>query len=182
MSATPPDEAPAPEVRVSVYARRALSRWYVIVLAVIVAVGLVVLQGANNSKVQVYPTATFYIVQPVTPGVVATFANPPYANLTAVTKLITSQAARTVAATAANKVEGKTTITAEGLNGKITAHQLSAGGTTATKTVAGPAYYSIEAQGPWSNAQVAVIANTLAAIVVHKANAYVDAKVAALKT
>ena len=79
-------------------------------------------------------------------------------------------------------MEGKTTITAEGLNGKITAHQLSAGGTTATKTVAGPAYYSIEAQGPWSNAQVAVIANTLAAIVVHKANAYVDAKVAALKT
>ena len=96
MSATPPDEAPAPEVRVSVYARRALSRWYVIVLAVVVAVGLVVLQGANNAKGQVDATATVYMGQPVTPGGGATFANPPYANLTAVTKLITSQAARTV--------------------------------------------------------------------------------------
>lgn len=182
MSATPPDEAPAPEVRVSVYARRALSRWYVIVLAVIVAVGLVLLQGANKAKGKTDATATVYMGQPVTPGGGALFANPPYANLSAVTKLISSGAARTVAAHAANAVPGKTTITPASLNGKVTAHQLSAGGTTASKPAAGPAYYAIEAQGPWSNHQVAVIANTLAGIVVHKANGYVDAKVDALQT
>ena len=182
MSAAPPDQPPAQEVRVSEYARRALSRWYVIVLAVIVAVGLVVLQGANKAKGQVDATATVYMGQPVTPGGGALFANPPYANLSAVTKLITSSGARTIAATAANAVPGKTTIEASSLNGKVTAHQISAGGSsTAGKPTTGPAYYSIEAQGPWSTHQVSVIANTLAGIVVHKANAYVSAKTAALK-
>ena len=98
MSATPPDEAPAPEVRVSVYARRALSRWYVIVLAVIVAVGLVLLQGANKAKGKTDATATVYMGQPVTPGGGALFANPHSVNLAAVRKLISSGAAGTMAA------------------------------------------------------------------------------------
>ncbi len=181
MSATPPDEAPAQEVRVSVYAQRALRRWYVIVLTVIVAVGLVVLQGSNNVKGQTDATATVYMGQPVTPGGGALFANPPYANLSAVTKLITSLPARTAAAAAANTVKGKNTVTADSLASRVTAHQLSAGGTsTATKTISGPAYYAIEAQGPWSKQQVAMIANTLAKIVVTKASGYVRAKIAAL--
>jgi hypothetical protein len=120
--------------------------------------------------------------QPVTPGGGALFANPPYANLSAVTNLINSGPARTVAAAAANAVPGKTKIDASSLSGKVTAHQISAGGTsTAGKPATGPAYYSIEAQGPWSTHQVGAIANTLAGIVVHKANAYVSAKTAALK-
>jgi hypothetical protein len=183
MSAAPPDQPPAQEVRVSEYARRALSRWYVIVLAVIVAVGLVVLQGANKAKGQVDATATVYMGQPVTPGGGALFANPPYANLSAVTALINSGAARAVAAAAANAVPGKTKVDASSLSGKVTAHQISSGGSsTAGKPATGPAYYSIEAQGPWSTHQVGAIANSLAGIVVHKANAYVSAKTAALQT
>ena len=145
------------------------------------AVGLVILQGANNVKNQVDATATVYMGQPVTPGGGALFANPPYANLSAVSKLITSLPSRTAAAAAANAVKGRTTVTPDSLSSRVTAHQLSAGGTSvATKTTSGPAYYSIEAQGPWSKAQVAIIADTLAKIVVTKASGYVDAKITSL--
>jgi uncharacterized integral membrane protein len=175
MSEPPPDHAPAEEVRVSTYAQRALRRWYVIVLAVIVAVLIVVLHGANSVKGQTDATATVYMGQPVTPGGGALFANPPYANLSAVLKLIESPSARAVAAHAAG-------VTTQSLSGNVTAHQLSAGGTsTATKTTTGPAYYSIEAQGHWPKRSAAAIANTLAGILVVKASGYVNAKEAALK-
>ena len=88
MSATPPDEAPAPEVRVSVYARRALSRWYVIVLAVIVGDRSGAAAGREQGQGQDRRHRDRLHGPAGDPGRRCAFANPPYANLSAVTKLI----------------------------------------------------------------------------------------------
>jgi hypothetical protein len=174
MAAPPPDGSPAQEVRVSVYAHRALRRWYVIVLTIIVAIGLVVLQGAAATKGRTTATATVYMGQPVTPAGGGLFANPPYANLSAVDNLISSGGSKAKAAAAAG-------VSVSSLDGNLAAHQLSSGGGSATtKAVSGPAYYSIVAEGPWSKKAAGIIANTLAKIVADRANGYVNAKISGL--
>jgi hypothetical protein len=175
MAAPPPDESPAQEVRVSVYVHRALHRWYVIVLTIIVALGLVVLQGAAATKGRTTAAATVYMGQPVTPAGGAVFANAPYANLSAVTNLVSSGGSKATAAAAAG-------VNPSSLDGNITVHQLSSGGATAaTKTVSGPAYYSVGVEGPWSKKQAGILANTLATIVKNHANAYANAKISGLR-
>ncbi len=146
-----------------------------IVLTIIVAIALVVLQGAAATKGRTSASTTVYMGQPVTPAGGAVFANTPYANLSAVSNLISSGASKAKAAAAAG-------VSVSSLSGNLAVHQLSSGGGSATtKAVAGPAYYSIVAEGPWSKRQVTVISSTLATIVVDRANAYANAKIAGLR-
>jgi uncharacterized protein involved in exopolysaccharide biosynthesis len=164
-------------VPISLYARRVLRRWYLVVLGVVVTVGLVYLHAAGTAKHGQYSaSATVYMGQPVTPGGGAIFSNPPFVTASAVSKVIGSQAALAKAAQAAGG--GKVTPTS--ISGKVTAHLLSTAATTTTgvKTSSGGVYYEVDAQGPWGAHKAAVIANTLATAVANSANSYVNSKVA----
>jgi hypothetical protein len=174
MSSSQPAETRTNEVRVSEYAKRAAGRWYVIVLTIVVAVGLVVLKGVSSTHGQYDATATVYMGQPLAPGG-GVLAYPPYANPSAVTHVITSDSAESAAARAAG-------VPPAALSGRVTAHLLSSttSTTSGTKTTAGNSFYSVEAQGPWGARKAGTIANTLAALVAQSANTYVNQKIAIL--
>jgi uncharacterized protein involved in exopolysaccharide biosynthesis len=147
----------------------------VVVLAVVVAVGVVFLHVAGAPKHGEYSaSATVYMGQPVTPGGGDIFSNPPFVSASAVAKVIGSQAALARAAKAAG---GK--VTPSSISANVTAHLLStaASTTTSTKTSSGGVYYEIDAEGPWGARKAAAIANTLAIAVANSANAYVNDKV-----
>lgn len=173
MSSSQPAETRTTEVRVSEYAQRAAGRWYVIVLTIVVAVGLVVLKGVSSTHGQYDATATVYMGQPLAPGG-GPLNYPPYANPSAVTHVITSDSAESAAARAAG-------VPPATLGGRVTAHLLSSTtSTTGTKTSSGNSFYSVEAQGPWGARKAGTIANTLAGLVARSANAYANQKIAIL--
>jgi phage-related tail protein len=164
-------------VPISLYARRVLRRWYLVVLGVVVAVGLVFLHAAGTAKHGQYSaSATVYMGQPVTPSGAAIFSNPPFVTASAVSKVIGSESALAAAAKAAGG-----NVTPSSIDGKVTAHLLSTAATTTTgvKTSSGGVYYEVDAEGPWGAHKASAIANALAAAVATSANSYVNSKVAA---
>jgi hypothetical protein len=175
MSAPLTAPSPTAEVRISVYLARVLRRWYLVVLAVAVAIGLVVFHGVSAAKGQYSASATVYMGQPTTPSGGALITNPPYASASAVSKVITSDASLAAAAKAAGVTIGQ-------LKGRVTAHLLSTAATTTSgvKTTGGATYFEVDAQGPWGARKAALIANTLAARVVQSASGYVNAKITQL--
>jgi uncharacterized protein involved in exopolysaccharide biosynthesis len=176
MSPPPSATTTTAEVPISLYARRVLRRWYLVVLGVVVAVGLVFLHAAGTTKHGQYSaSATVYMGQPVTPSGTAIFANPPFVTASAVSKVINSAKALSAAAQAAGGG-----VKPSSISGKVTTHLLSTAATTTTgvKTSSGGVYYEVDAEGPWGAKKAAAIANALAGAVASSANAYVNDKVA----
>ncbi|MGN6378073.1 MAG: hypothetical protein ACTHNU_03915 [Gaiellales bacterium] len=173
MSPPPSVSSRTAEVPISLYAGRVLRRWYIVVLSVVVAVGLVYLHQVGTTKGQYSASATVYMGQPVTPSGSGIFNNPPFVTASAVSKVVNSQASLNAAGRAAGVDPSK-------IKGKVTAHLLStaASTTTGVKTSSGAVYYEIDAEGPWGTRQAAAIANTIAAAVAASANTYVNTKVA----
>ena len=146
------------------YLARVLRRWYVVVLAVAVAIGLVAFHGVSAAKGQYSASATVNMGQPTTPSGGALIPNPPYASASVVSKVITSDASLAAAAKAAG-------VTVQQLKGRVTAHLLSSAATTTSgvKTSSGATIFEVDAQGPWGARKASLIANTLAARVVQSA-------------
>ena len=92
---------PAGEVRVSDYFRRAVRRWYVILLAVVVAVLLVFLHGVSGAKNQSTATASVYLGQPISPGGSSVLTQTPLSNPTVSINFVTSPQQIAAAARAA---------------------------------------------------------------------------------
>ncbi len=179
MSEAPPPSAGTSEVRVSDYARRVLRRWYVVLIAIVVAVAVVFLHGVSAAHGQSQASAIVYIGQPTTPSGGAVFPNPPFSNPSAVTATIDSQATLE----AASRASG---VPVSEIRGNVAAHLLSSGGggaaaVAAAKTSSGANYYTIIAQGPWGARKAAVIANTLAAAVRNGASTYSTIKIRQLR-
>jgi hypothetical protein len=179
MSEAPPPSGGTSEVRVSDYARRVLRRWYVVVIAIVVAIAVVFLHGVSAAHGQSQASAIVYIGQPTTPNGSAVFPNPPFSNPSAVTATINSQATLE----AASRASG---VPVSEIHGNVAAHLLSSGGggaaaAAAAKTSSGANYYTIIAQGPWGARKAAVIANTLAAAVRNGASTYSNIKIRQLR-
>ncbi|HEU0195051.1 MAG TPA: hypothetical protein VFQ71_12675 [Gaiellales bacterium] len=179
MSEAPPPSAGTSEVRISDYARRVLRRWYVVVIAIIVAIAVVFLHGVSAAHGQSEASAIVYIGQPTTPNGSAVFPNPPFSNPSAITATINSQAALQGASRASGVPVSK-------IHGNVAAHVISAGGgssssSAVTKTTTGATYYSIVAQGPWGARKAAAIANSLAASVRNGASTYSAIKIHQLR-
>ncbi len=68
------------------YLARVLRRWYVVVLAVAVAIGLVAFHGVSAAKGQYSASATVNMGQPTTPSGGALIPNPPYASASVVSR------------------------------------------------------------------------------------------------
>jgi hypothetical protein len=179
MSEAPPPSAATSEVRVSDYARRVLRRWYVVVLAIVVAIAVVFLHGVSAAHGQSQASAIVYIGQPTTPNGSAVFPNPPFSNPSAVTATINSQATLE----AASRASG---VPVSEIHGNVAAHLISSGGggaaaTAAGKSSSGANYYSVVAQGPWGARKAAAIANSLAAAVRKGASTYSTIKIRQLR-
>jgi hypothetical protein len=180
MSEAPPPSAGTSEVRVSDYARRVLRRWYVVLIAIVVAVAVVFLHGVSAAHGQSQASAIVYIGQPTTPNGSAVFPNPPFSNPSAVTATINSQATLE----AASRASG---VPVSEIHGNVAAHLLSSGGggaaaaAAAGKTSSGANYYTIIAEGPWGARKAAIIANTLAAAVRKGASTYSTIKIRQLR-
>ena len=179
MSEAPPPSAGTSEVRVSDYARRVLRRWYVVLIAIVVAVVVVFLHGVSAAHGQSQASAIVYIGQPTTPNGSAVFPNPPFSNPSAVTATINSQATLE----AASRASG---VPVSEIHGNVAAHLLSSGGggaaaAAAGKTSSGANYYTIIAEGPWGARKAANIANTLAAAVRNGASTYSTIKIRQLR-
>jgi len=65
---------------VTEYFRRAMRRWYVIVLSVVAAVALVFLHGVSGATKQSAATASVYLGQPFTPGGASVLTSTPLSN------------------------------------------------------------------------------------------------------
>jgi len=65
---------------VSDYFRRAMRRWYVIVISVVAAVLLVFLHGVSGATKQSAATASVYLGQPFTPSGAAVLNSTPLSN------------------------------------------------------------------------------------------------------
>lgn len=179
MSEAPSPSAATSEVRVSDYTRRVLRRWYVVVLAIIVAIAVVFLHGVSAAHGQSQASAIVYIGQPTTPNGSAVFPNPPFSNPSAVTATINSQATLE----AASRASG---VPVSEIHGNVAAHLISSGGggaaaTAAGKSTSGANYYSVVAQGPWGARKAAAIANSLAAAVRKGASTYSTIKISQLR-
>jgi hypothetical protein len=167
-------------VRVSDYARRVLRRWYVVVLAIIVAIAVVFLHGVSAAHGQSQASAIVYIGQPTTPNGSAVFPNPPFSNPSAVTATINSQASLE----AASRASG---VPVSEIRGNVAAHLLSGGGggaaaaAAAAKASSGANYYTVIAEGPWGARKAAAIANSLAAAVRNGASTYSSIKIRQLR-
>ena len=62
------------------YFRRAMRRWYVIVLSVVAAVALVFLHGVSGATKQSAATASVYLGQPFSPGGASVLTSTPLSN------------------------------------------------------------------------------------------------------
>jgi hypothetical protein len=148
--------------------QRILRRWYVVAVAVVVAVLLVVLHGASPTHT-VEGTATVYLGQPVTPGGVGIFQNPPGGSVANAQSTANSQLVLHAAAAAAG-------VPQDTITGNVAVHQTAAAAAT-TKTTGGPITVQIIVQGSWKKpTTAATIVSVIAAAVQRSANTYQNAK------
>jgi hypothetical protein len=144
-----PPVPPAGEVRVSDYFRRAMRRWYVIVISVVAAVLLVFLHGVSGATNQATATASVYLGQPFSPGGSSVLTQTPLSNPTISINYVTAPQQIAAAAKAAG-------IDHRSLRSHVSV--LSSGGATsaAAKTGgnAGSPTISITVEGPWTRVKV----------------------------
>ena len=167
MSSSPPP--PAREVRVTDYVRRVARRWYIVVAAIIIAVGLVFLHAVSGSTNQATATASIYLGQPLASGGGGVITQTPQSNAGIAVTFVKSTATLAEAARAAN-------LTAAKLHGRVSvvASTPSAGGTagSASKTTGGSPTISITVEGPWSRQRVQAAAESLAKSLITFENRY----------
>jgi hypothetical protein len=171
MSSSPP--TPPREVRVTDYARRVARRWYIVVGAVVIAVGLVFLHAVSGSSNQATATASVYLGQPLATGGGSVITQTPQSNSGIAVTFVKSTATLAEAARAAH-------LTASKLHGHVSvlATSPSAGGTagSASKTTGGSPTISITVEGPWSRQRVQAAAESLAKSLIGFENRYSDIK------
>jgi capsular polysaccharide biosynthesis protein len=158
------------EVQLSAYAQRVARRWYVVLLAIVVAVLLVVLNGLGNTRVS-EATASVYLGQPT--GATGGAETNPRANTTTAVNFLTSQSTIARAAAAAG-------LTTNQLSGNVAAHPQAAASTT-PRAVAGPPIVSITVRGDWNRGKAARAANSLGRQLIAYTNTFQDTKATFLK-
>jgi hypothetical protein len=177
MSSSPPP--PAREVRVTDYVRRVARRWYIVVAAVVIAVGLVFLHAVSGSSNQATATASIYLGQPLAAGGGGVITQTPQSNAGIAVAFVKSTATLADAARAAQLTVAK-------LHGHVSVvgSNLSAGGTagSASKAASGSPTISITVEGPWSRQRVQAAAESLANSLMAFENRYTSVKRKQLKT
>ena len=170
MSAPLPPQ-PAGEVRVTEYFRRAVRRWYVIVLAVVAAVAIVFLHGVSGATKQSSAMASVYLGQPFTPGGASVLTSTPLSNPSISIQYVTSPQQIARAARAAG-------IKPSSLRKHVSVLSSSSAGTGSGKaaTGGGPPTISITVEGPWNRTKVQAATNSLADSLIAYANRYTDLK------
>lgn len=156
MSAAQPP--PSREVRVSDYARRVARRWYVVVAAVVIAVGLVFLRAVSGNTNQATATAIVYLGQPIGPSGGGVITQTPQANpQIAVSYVRSPQVLQKAAARAGIHAS-------LGSHVSVIATNPSVGGTAGanTKGGSGAPTISITVEGPWSRRAVQTATESLA--------------------
>jgi hypothetical protein len=170
---------PPREVRVTDYARRVARRWYIVVGAVVIAVGLVFLHAVSGSTNQATATASIYLGQPLASGGGSVITQTPQSNGGIAVTFVKSTATLADAARAAH-------LTAAKLHGHVSvvATNQSAGGTagSASKTTSGAPTIQITVEGPWSRQRVEAAAESLAKSLIGFENRYADIKRKQLNT
>ena len=154
------------------YFRRAMRRWYVIVLSVVAAVALVFLHGVSGATKQSAAAASVYLGQPFTPGGASVLTSTPLSNPQISIQYVTAPQQIAKAAAAAG-------IDRRSLRKHVSVLSSSpAGGGAAGKasTGGGPPTISINVEGPWAPAKVQTAANSLAQSLIDYANRYTTLK------
>jgi hypothetical protein len=162
---------PAGEVRVTEYFRRAVRRWYVVVLAVVAAVAIVFLHGVSGATKQSSAMASVYLGQPFTPGGASVLTSTPLSNPNISIQYVTAPQQIARAADAAG-------IDHRSLRKHVSVLSASASGTGSGKASAGggPPTITITVEGPWARTKVQTAANSLAESLISYANRYTDLK------
>jgi hypothetical protein len=162
---------PAGEVRVTEYFRRAVRRWYVVVLAVVAAVAIVFLHGVSGSTKQSSAMASVYLGQPFTPGGASVLTSTPLSNANISIQYVTAPQQISKAADAAG-------IDNRSLRKHVSVLSATPSGTGGAKasTGGGPPTITITVEGPWTRAKVQTAANSLAESLIAYANRYTDLK------
>lgn len=153
------------------YFRRAMRRWYVIVLSVVAAVALVFLHGVSGATKQSSASASVYLGQPFTPGGASVLATTPLSNPQISIQYVTAPQQIAKAAAAAG-------IDHRSLRRHVSVLSSSASGTGAGKaaTGGGPPTITINVEGPWTRAKVQTATNSLAKSLIAYANRYTTIK------
>jgi hypothetical protein len=156
------------DVRISDYAGRVVRRWYIVVLCIVAAIGLVVLNTVgNDTKFQAQ--ATVFLGQPLTPGGGQTITATASTNPTSASAFVRSDPVIEKAAQAAGlkpaALRSHVSVTPQTTN-------------TAVKT-SGSANILITIRGPktWTRDQMKKAVASLADQLVEWSNTYQDAKV-----
>lgn len=163
-------EAPPPrdDVRISDYAARVVRRWYIVVLCVVAAIGLVVLNTVGaDTKYQ--GQATVFMGQPLSPGGGQTLTAGLSTNPTVASSYVRSDAVTAKAAEAAG-------VTPQALRSHLSVTQQ--GGTTPAKGAAAGTTIAISIRAPksWSRDQARTAVSSLGEQLIAYANTYQDAK------
>jgi len=157
---------------VTEYFRRAMRRWYVIVLSVVAAVALVFLHGVSGATKQAAATASVYLGQPFTPGGASVLTTTPLSNPQISIQYVLAPQQIAKAATAAGIDHGSlrkhVSVLSSSPAGSGAAGKASTGG--------GPPTISINVEGPWTRAKVQTAANSLAHSLIDYANRYTTMK------
>ena len=154
------------------YFRRAMRRWYVIVLSVVAAVALVFLHGVSGATKQAAATASVYLGQPFTPGGASVLTTTPLSNPQISIQYVLAPQQIAKAAAAAGIDHGSlrkhVSVLSSSPAGSGAAGKASTGG--------GPPTISINVEGPWTRAKVQTAANSLAHSLIDYANRYTTMK------
>lgn len=154
------------------YFRRAMRRWYVIVLSVVAAVALVFLHGVSGATKQSAATASVYLGQPFTPGGASVLTSTPLSNPQISIQYVTAPQQIAKAAAAAGidnrSLRKHVSVLSSSPAGSGAAGKASTGG--------GPPTISINVEGPWTRAKVQAATNSLAHSLIDYANRYTTMK------
>jgi hypothetical protein len=157
---------------VTEYFRRAMRRWYVIVLSVVAAVALVFLHGVSGATKQSAATASVYLGQPFTPGGASVLTTTPLSNPQISIQYVTApqQIAKAAAAAGIDHRSLRKHVSV------LSSSPAGAGAAGKASTGGGPPTISINVEGPWTRAKVQTVANSLANSLIAYANRYTTIK------
>ena len=155
------------------YFRRAMRRWYVIVLSVVAAVALVFLHGVSGATKQSAATASVYLGQPFTPGGASVLTTTPLSNPQISIQYVTApqQIAKAAAAAGIDHRSLRKHVSV-----LASSSAAAGGGAGKTATGGGPPTITINVEGPWTRAKVQTVANSLANSLITYANRYTTIK------
>jgi hypothetical protein len=170
-----PHRASSREIGVGDYLRRAGRRWYVVVLAVVVAVAVVFLHGVSAATRQSAATAVVYLGTPYSPTGTGVLPSSPLSNSQIAIQFVKAPRQVSAAARAAgidhHSLRDHISVLPVGgpVNGGKNVAQ------TATPTM------SITVEGPWTRVKVQTATNTLAQLLIDYANRYSGQKAAVIR-